>query len=289
MLQIGYNTNGFKGFPLCLAIGILAELGYQCVAITIDYFSLNPYQADLARELGAVKELLRQKKMSCVIETGAGFLLDPWRKHEPTLVSQQEPGRQQRLVFLRHAIDIAGELDAKAVSFWAGRKSKDVSDKQAWTWLEEASLRLCDHAASKNIQLAIEPEPGMLVENLSHFEELKERTAGHRLGLTLDLGHAYLTENISPADCIRKNIRHISNIHIEDMRKPIHNHLFFGDGDIDFPAIFDALEQTGYHGPVVVELSRHSHDAVETARNARLFIHQNELHSLRSSRQQQGK
>jgi L-ribulose-5-phosphate 3-epimerase len=284
MLQIGYNTNGFKGFPLCLVIEILAELGYQCVAITIDYFSLNPYQPNLAAELAEVERLLRQKKMSCVIETGAGFLLDPWRKHQPTLVSHEEHGRQKRLAFLKHAIDIARELNAEAVSFWAGRKSEDVSDKQAWAWLEEASLRLCEYAASKNILLAIEPEPGMLVENLSDFEELKERTAGHRLGLTLDLGHAYLTENISPADCIRKTIRDISNIHIEDMRKPAHNHLFFGDGDIEFPAIFDALKQTGYGGPVVVELSRHSHDAVQTARNARQFIKSIELHSLSPSR-----
>jgi L-ribulose-5-phosphate 3-epimerase len=279
MLQIGYNTNGFKGFPLCLVIEILAELGYQCVAITIDYFSLNPYQPNLAQELTEVRGLLQQKEMSCVIETGAGFLLDPWRKHEPTLVTQEEHGRQKRLAFLKHAIDIAAQLNAEAVSFWAGRKSRDVSDRQAWTWLEEASLKLCEHAAAKNVQLAIEPEPGMLVENLSHFEELKERTADHRLGLTLDLGHAYLTEDISPADCIRKTIRDIRNIHMEDMRKPVHNHLFFGDGDIAFPPIFDALKQTGYAGPVVVELSRHSHDAVQTARNARQFIKTIELQS----------
>ena len=48
--------------------------------------------------------------------------------------------------------------------------------------------------------------------------------------------------------------------------------LMFGDGEIDFPPILRTLEEIGYSGGVHVELSRHSHDAVETARKALAFL-----------------
>jgi sugar phosphate isomerase/epimerase len=46
----------------------------------------------------------------------------------------------------------------------------------------------------------------------------------------------------------------------------------FGEGEIDFAPVFEALRQIGYTGGLHVELSRHSHDAVQTARAALAFL-----------------
>ncbi len=62
------------------------------------------------------------------------------------------------------------------------------------------------------------------------------------------------------------------NVHIEDMRRGVHEHLMFGEGDMDFAEVMAALTEIGYSGGVNVELSRHSHDAVETARRAVAFL-----------------
>jgi sugar phosphate isomerase/epimerase len=56
------------------------------------------------------------------------------------------------------------------------------------------------------------------------------------------------------------------------MRKTRHAHLFFGDGEIDFKSVFHALDDIGFAGPICVELSRHSHRAVETAQSALKFL-----------------
>ena len=65
------------------------------------------------------------------------------------------------------------------------------------------------------------------------------------------------------------------NVHIEDMRRGVHEHLMFGEGEIDFRAgARGRCEEIGYSGGVYVELSRHSHDAVETARKALAFLRQ---------------
>ena len=39
----------------------------------------------------------------------------------------------------------------------------------------------------------------------------------------------------------------------------------FGEGEIDFVPVLRTLHEIGYTGGVHVELSRHSHDAVQTA------------------------
>jgi sugar phosphate isomerase/epimerase len=62
------------------------------------------------------------------------------------------------------------------------------------------------------------------------------------------------------------------NVHIEDMRQGVHEHLMFGEGEIDFAPVLHELREIGYEGGVHVELSRHSHDAVETARRALEFL-----------------
>ena len=58
------------------------------------------------------------------------------------------------------------------------------------------------------------------------------------------------------------------NIHIEDMVQGVHEHLMFGQGTMDFPSICEALRRISYEKGVHVELSRHSHMAVEAVEAA---------------------
>src|SRR5215212_8191141 len=102
-MLLGYNTNGFAHHRLEDALAVLAELGYRSVALTLDYHALNPYDDDLPRQLDGVRRLLRRLGLRSVVETGARFLLDPRRKHRPTLLDAP-PDRERRLDFLRRAV-----------------------------------------------------------------------------------------------------------------------------------------------------------------------------------------
>ncbi len=46
----------------------------------------------------------------------------------------------------------------------------------------------------------------------------------------------------------------IVHVHLEDMRNGVHRHLTFGQGDIDFAGIRDALGEIRYQGPQVADL-----------------------------------
>src|SRR3954452_3085274 len=121
---LGYNTNGFAHHRLEDAVEILAELGYRGVALTPDVHHLNPFdEAALPDRVGDFGRSLATRRMSCVIETGARFLLDPWEKHQPTLLSADPEDRECRLAFLRECVDIAAALRVHCddVSFWSGK------------------------------------------------------------------------------------------------------------------------------------------------------------------------
>lgn len=266
--QLGYNTNGFAHHQLEDAITILAELGYTGVAITLDHNALNPFDPNSAAQAEKTRDLLKTHKMSCVVETGARFLLDPRRKHWPTLISNNADDRSRRIDFLKRTIDIAAILNAPIVSLWSGAKDTDTSDDEAMTRLIDGCCIVLDYAAARNIRLAFEPEPGMLIDTMDRFRQLHSAINHPAFGLTLDLGHIHCQRDGTPEDRIREFGDVLWNIHIEDMRRDVHDHLPIGEGDMNFPPIFKALKDIDYTGPVNVELSRHSHDAVETARNA---------------------
>jgi L-ribulose-5-phosphate 3-epimerase len=271
-MRFGYNTNGFAHHRLEDALTILAELGYRSVALTLDHHALNPYDPDTSRQLPIVRDQLRRLGLAVVIETGARFLLDPRRKHQPTLLSGDAQARERRLDFLRRAVDVAAALDAEAVSFWSGAAAEPASKETLMDRLVDGCRQLCEHAEKKQIRLAFEPEPGMFIDTMARWTELHQRVAHPFFGLTIDIGHLHCLGETPIACHLRRWRDWLWNVHIEDMRHGVHEHLMFGEGDMDFAEVMAALTEIGYSGGVHVELSRHSHDAVETARRALAFL-----------------
>jgi L-ribulose-5-phosphate 3-epimerase len=271
-MRFGYNTNGFAHHRLDDTLTILANLGYRSIALTLDHHTLNPYDPDTLQQFSLLRDRLCALNLGVVIETGARFLLDPWHKHQPTLLSTDAEQRARRLDFLLRAVDVASKLGADVVSFWSGTATEATTFTLQMDRLVEGCLRLCDHAARRQVRLAFEPEPGMFIDTMTRYAELRERVDHPSFGLTIDIGHLHCLGEIPIAMHLVQWRDWLWNIHIEDMRRGVHDHLMFGEGEIDFGEVLRTLRQTGYAGGVHVELSRHSHDAVETARRALAFL-----------------
>jgi sugar phosphate isomerase/epimerase len=249
---------------------VLAGLGYEGVGITLDVQHLHPLRASAA-DVALVARHLGRCGLRCVVETGARYVLDRLRKHEPTLLADDEYGRLARAGFLERAIDIAADLGAEAVALFAGRRHEGTPADVAWERLCASLTGLLDHAERRGVPLAFEPEPGMLVETLDDYDRLVGRVGG-RLMLTLDIGHIACAESLSVPAAIARAAPRLRNVHIEDIRGRVHEHLPFGEGEIDFPPALAALEEAGYRGLVQVELSRHSHDAPRQAERSIAFL-----------------
>ena len=113
-LRFAFNTNGAANHRLDDALGLIADAGYDGVALTLDIHHLDPFAPDFAAERRRVAARLRTLDLGCVVETGARFLLDPRAKHEPTLLTPSAEGRARRVEFLRRAI-AGGHAPAETV------------------------------------------------------------------------------------------------------------------------------------------------------------------------------
>ncbi len=276
-MQLAYNTNGLANHSLLDAIELLADIGYSAISITLDHGALNPYGDQLDRQLGEVSRALQQTGLRCAIETGARFLLDPLHKHEPTLVSPSREARLRRVDFLTRAIEIAARLDATCVSLWSGVVRDGAGDNEAFSRLLDSLPTVLAEAERHQVPLAFEPEPGMLIDTIPRYRDLLDRLAAQgidasRLGLTIDIGHLHCQGELPIAEKIRASKDRLLNVHIEDMRAQIHEHLQFGEGEIDFPPVIAALAEIRYDGLLSVELSRHSHEGPQAARHAYNFL-----------------
>jgi L-ribulose-5-phosphate 3-epimerase len=269
-MRFGYGTNGFANHRLDDALAVIAELGYQGVALTLDHAHLDPFSPDLPDRTARVQRRLADLGLAVVVETGARYLLDPWRKHEPTLLAEE---RELRQTFLRLAVDVAADLGAEAVSFWSGVRPADLDPATSWDRLVAGCAALVEHAETRGVRLGFEPEPGMLVDDLDGYERLRaDLGEPDAFGLTLDIGHCRCNEPLPVPDCVRRAGPYLVNVQIDDMRRGTHEHLEFGAGEIDFPPVLAALDDVGYRGLVAVELPRHSHAAPGVARRSLAFL-----------------
>lgn len=276
-MLLGYNTNGFAHHAPEDAMAVLAGIGYRAVGLTIDHGVLNPRNSRLGYQAGQLRRLAKKLGLTLVVETGGRFLLDPQTKHEPTLVSPDPDRRAIRGFFYEQAIDAAKEVGAIGVSLWSGCVHDGALAAESWDRLVTGMTPVLRRAEQCGIPVFFEPEPGMLVATLADYRELKERLAVagapmEALRLTIDIGHLHCNGETPIAEEIRRHANDLANVHIEDMRTGVHEHLMFGEGEIDFLPVFEALEEIRFNGPVCVELSRHSHQAPTVARAAYAFL-----------------
>lgn len=265
---LGYNTNGLAFHDLFEAVELLAEIGYRGVAITIDHHALSPRDTNSSEQLRRLQQLLKRLDIRSVIETGARFLLDPRIKHEPTLLSAQP---RPRIDFYKYAIDCAAQLESDCVSLWSGALHEAIPHDQAMDRLVAGLGEVLDYAAGQGVTVGFEPEPGMLIDSMRAFDELLAQIDRPNLRLTLDIGHLQC-QGEPIAESVLRCAPRLVNVHIDDMRRGVHEHLMFGEGEIDFPPVFAALNQAGYTGGVYVELSRHSHEGPQAAKEAFAYL-----------------
>lgn len=263
VFTIGYGTNGFADHALDDAVLVLDRLGYRALALTLGHPHLDPFSADADRVAARLRRRLDDLGWRVVIETGARYTLDPFRKHRPNLLDDDASLRE---VFLRRAVDLAAVLDAECVSLWSGVLPEEVSPEQAGDRLRERLAGLVAHAAASRVDLAFEPEPGMLVETVGDALRLRSDLGNPpALGLTVDLGHCVVVEPDGVVGALRAAGPLLRNVQVDDMLPGAHEHLELGRGALDLAGALRTLDELDYDGIAAVELPRHAHDAPAVA------------------------
>lgn len=185
-------------------------------------------------------------------------------------VAPAEPGQRYPTPYLtymdyfhKERSDFSGHQDRVPSLSADMRKSmlRNITDfcKLAW---EEYGVRPVLH-----------PHAGGYVEFESEFADLLEDLPSELSGLVLDTGHLYYS-GVDPAKSLIKYQERLDYVHFKDLNKKIYEEVmaidqidFFdgcargvmcpiGTGDIDYPAVRDALHRIKYSGWVTIEQER---------------------------------
>jgi len=254
--RYAYVTSGLTGHRLEDALTLLADAGYDGVALTLDHVHFDPLAPRLRARAERLGALLDSVGLARVIETDARFALDARREHYPSLLSD---GRQRRIEFLRRAIDVAGTLGAPVVTMRSGPVPAMLDPVTAWTLLMDGCERLLRRAEHWGVHLGVEPEPGMLIERIQDFDTLARRLGEPaQLGLTLDLGHCAAVEPQPVAVCVAEAVERLVHVHVKDVRPGDDEAVMLGEGALDLREALGALDAGFYDGLVAVDLPRHA-------------------------------
>jgi protein FrlC len=198
------------------------------------------------------------------VQLGHPFLLGP-RAHEPGLAAldpSPATGRGARVAAALAAARIAGFLGSPYVTVTAGLPSgsdgpPECARPGAGDFARQeaafaAALAEIVAARPKTVKVAIEQEPEHVIRSAGQVLALCRRFEGEVFS-NYDVGHgAVMGED--PVDAVRELGPFLSNLHLEDIKGRAHKHLMFGEGDLDFKALFAALREIRYAGDLTPDL-----------------------------------
>ena len=157
--------------------------------------------------------------------------------------------------YLAAYIDAAGRLGAGWIVVHGGYHFG--SDKKPRMDAAVARIaRVCTIAERKRVKLLLEnlnPEPKdaevhYLANDLEECRYYFDRLESPALGWSFTVNHAHIQPNRIDAFMKGLDMKRCGEVRLADCRGTHEEHLKPGEGTIDFPAMFAAIEKSGYRG-----------------------------------------
>lgn len=260
MVQLAFSTNAYTRTDLPDAVRRISNHGYDGVELLADTpHAFFPEFDDSDQK--ALEEALNEtgiKVSNINANTTTGYYDDapPSAFFDPTIITADDEERAWRVEYTKDAIDLASAVDAPSVCIATGRPLPGNPPEQARDYLLDSLAEITSYAESAGISVGIEYEPELLIENTDEVLALIEEVDTDALGVNLDVGHAAVYGE-DPAETIRQCAGHITGVHLEDIvggQRGKHYHRIPGEGDLDFEAMFAALDDIDYDGFATLEL-----------------------------------
>ena len=154
---------------------------------------------------------------------------------------------------LRRCVDWLAEAGGKVLVVHPGGLSDRVERDARREALARGLSALADHARGTGIVVAVENMPPGVHpgSRMADLAELVQELNRPGLGVTLDVAHAHIA-----ADAVSETLaagRLLASTHVHDNDGRHDSHHPPGQGTIDWPSWFAALDAIGYEGPIVLE------------------------------------
>ena len=247
-MQIALSSLAFKEFDINKTIGLIKDLGFDFIDLTIIPKFCDHYDIDFP-SVKETKSLLSKLEKSN-IGVASINLVPGW------LVGKKSDIAVQRIC---NAIDLADQLNTKVVTIPIG-PAVSLADRQEIVNDNIKSLRnLLDYADKRSVELSLEiPHYGTLVQTANEASDFLHELNDNRAKVTFDTSHVFKGEKISLENAIEHiGLENINHIHLRDVRG---DDILItpGKGNIDFGAFFNTLQNKGYTGHLTLEIEKPS-------------------------------
>ncbi|HMO25203.1 MAG TPA: sugar phosphate isomerase/epimerase [Tepidisphaeraceae bacterium] len=273
VFKLAFSANAFKKNTLAEAIDAIADIGYAGVELMADAPHIVPLEA-LSAEVETITDQLSARNLVVSnVNAFTGFF--DGDTYHPTWIEDDPERVTVRVNHTLSCVRLAAAVSARTVSLQPGGPliGTSLSRHDAGTRFADGIARVLPTARELGITLAIEPEPGLLIQTSAEFHEFKQTFFADDplVQMNCDVGHLFCVGE-DPAEVIRRYAHNIAHVHLEDIGgNRVHQHLTPGRGAIDFRSIFLALREIRYHGWATVELYPYETTAAGVA--GRAFAH----------------
>ncbi len=274
-MKLAYSSNAYMRYSIEETIRRIAGLGYQGLELLADV--PHAWPAGLLDERRrAIRDCLEEHGLA--IANVNGFMMngvaDPRQPYwHPSWIESDPNYRAIRREHTKRALRLAADLGAPSIQTEPGGPLEPgQSWNQAFRRFYDELMPCVELAEQLEVDLLIEPEPGLLIERFEPYLDLAGRVDSPRLGLNFDIGHAFCMGE-EPCEWIGPMANHTRHYHIEDIAASReHAHLIPGHGAIDFVGVLEAIQKTGYDGWVTVELYPYIDDPDAAGREAKTHL-----------------
>ncbi len=258
LLQINYWTiGGFEGHkPIRQALEDAKACGYQGLELTFGAGELTPDTTRAACQ--QIREDAQRLGLPLTTMASGNYWGCPLSSADPTQ-------RSAAVAFTRKYIEVAHALGIRTILVIPGAVDVPwdpsfpvLPYQQVWD-NSTASLReLLPCAVDHDVTLALENVWNKFLVGPVEFRTFVDQFASPHIGCYFDVGNVVI--NGYPQDWIeilgsRIAAVHVKNFQRDDCGGVLHG---FGDdlmqGDVDFPAVKNALAKINYAGPITAEM-----------------------------------
>ncbi len=253
-MVLALNTQMWHDRPLDEALQVAASTGITALdlAATLGSLHADPRTVDAAA-LRTQLSTFPPGKLQPGMPAGEPTLISvvALAAEHPDLPRMEEEGGEEAVEYTISAIRLARTLGARVVSTSLGSTDVDAWDA-AWSRATSALRMILGRTSSTGVRLAVKLDVGDVLNSQKKLRRLLDELPDRRLGITLDTAILhYLRIPISAfLEIVEDRLFHV---HLRDATRSDF-HRAIGQGEVNFPATFRALEKHGYRGALSLNL-----------------------------------
>ena len=261
-MKTSIHSGIFHGDPLTKVIPGLAKIGYDAVELNAELADwTKPHvTGDMdSKTLAGIRQVAEDNGMG----------ISSISAHR-SMVFADAAERQASVDYVNGCIDAAPQVGTDIVHIITGPNAQGVSEGQSWQWMLDSIRQCAQHAADRHVTLAMEAVGFAVVANMKDLQRCLEDLDEYDICVNLDMAHLPAADE-DPPQWIGTFGKRVVHTHMKDARvyDDVEERVCvfgveldfecppLGQGIIDWPAIIEALEKTGYDGYLSVEHSAH--------------------------------